>query len=91
MKLPNRAILTTALLGLLTVLLTGCGGPNLISRMNNIWSYGICGTIVVILDILALLEVAGSSRGFGDKVLWALLIVFFPFGGLILYYLFGRS
>ncbi|SHK21981.1 PLD nuclease N-terminal domain-containing protein [Rhodothermus profundi] len=72
-----------------TVVLAGCG-PNLIDLLQNIWTLGFCGTVIVVLDILALIELANSSRGFSSKALWALLIIFFPVGGLILYYFFGR-
>ncbi len=81
------------LLGVFTVLtgalLSGCGGPNLIDRVNSPWGLGLCGTIIVVLDILAILEVAGSKRSFGSKALWVLLIIFFPVGGLLFYYFFG--
>jgi hypothetical protein len=72
-----------------SILLAGCG-PNLFDRMANFWSLSCCGLVIVILDIIALLELAGSNRSTADKVLWALLIIFFPVGGLILYYFFGR-
>ena len=88
-----RSRLTTALplflLGLVPLLLTGCGGPNLIDRVTGPVG-GVCGLIIVILDIVALLNVWQSSRSEGDKILWTLLIVFFPVGGLILYYLFAK-
>jgi hypothetical protein len=32
-----------------------------------------------------------EKRTTGDKILWTLVIVFFPLGGLILYYMFGRE
>lgn len=73
-----------------TVLLAGCG-PNLIERVGNFWALSCCGVIIVVLDILALLELAGSTRSTGDKVLWALLIVFFPVLGCVLYYFIGRK
>ncbi len=77
---------------LFALFLTGCNGPNLIDRFANFWSGGICGAIIVILDIIALIEVYGSeNRTTGDKVLWTIVIVFFPIGGLILYYVFGRE
>ena len=72
------------------MLLTGCGGPNLIDYLNNFWSLGCIGTIVVILDIIALVEVFGSPRSTGDKVLWGVFIIFAPLLGCIVYYLFGR-
>ncbi|GIV59518.1 PLD nuclease N-terminal domain-containing protein [Rhodocaloribacter litoris] len=91
MHTKTPVFLPALLLGLSTVLLAGCGGPNLLERINNPWGYGLCSLIILVLDIIALLEVAGSDRSFGDKVLWGLLIFFFPVGGLILYYLFGRK
>ena len=84
--------LGAALAVVFTLLLTGCGGPNLVDRFGNFWSYGICSAIIVVLDIIALIEVFGSEkRTTGDKILWTLVIVFFPLGGLILYYMFGRE
>lgn len=72
------------------VVLAGCG-PNLFERVGNFWTLGCCGGLIVILDIIALVELAGSARSTGNKVLWALLIIFFPILGCILYYFFGRS
>lgn len=85
---PSR-LLAAALFGLTTLLLAGCG-PNLFERIDNFWTYGCCGTLVIILDIIALLELAGSSRSLGNKVLWALIIIFFPVGGLLLYWFIAR-
>ena len=76
------------LLGLVPLVLTGCG-PNLIDRVTGPVG-GVCGLIIVILDIVALLNLWQSSRSEGDKILWTLLIVFFPVGGLILYYLLAK-
>ena len=81
-----RSALPAVALVLLALVVTGCGGPNLIDRVTGPVG-GICGLIIVILDIVALLNVWQSGRSTGDKVLWTLLIVFFPVGGLILYYL----
>jgi hypothetical protein len=88
----NRALRTVSLTVFagLALFVAGCGGPTLFDQLGRGWSLGICGTLIVILDILALVEIAGASWTFGRKALWALLIVFFPFGGLILYWLFGR-
>ena len=82
--LPALSLVVVALV------LAGCSGPNFLSRLGNFWTWGICSAIIVILDLIALFEIAGSNREFGNKLLWALLIIFFPVGGLILYYLFGR-
>ncbi len=89
---PQRyRFLPTALLGVMTVLLTGCGGTNLADYFRNPWGLGCCGFIILILDIIALVEVFGSNRDTGSKVLWCLLIFFFPILGIIIYYLFGRE
>ncbi len=90
MKTTAHRALTVIFILTTSVFLAGCG-PNLFDRMGNFWSLGCCGIVVVILDVIALLELAGSSRSGGDKILWALLIIFFPVGGLILYYFFGRK
>ncbi len=82
-----QTALPLAALSLLTLLIAGCG-PNLIDRVQGPVG-GICGLIIVILDIIALVNLWQSGRSTGNKVLWTLLIVFFPLGGLILYYLFA--
>lgn len=82
--LPAAAVLT------LSTLLVGCGGPNLFERMQSPWYYGFCSTVIVILDIIALVEIVGSDREFSSKVIWSLLIVFLPVLGLILYWIFER-
>ena len=81
--------LSTAALGMLTLLLAGCG-PNLFERIDRFWTLGCCGTVVVVLDVIALVELAGSTRSLGNKLLWAFIIIFFPVLGCILYYFFGR-
>jgi len=80
-----------ALLGLCsTLFLTGCGDDTVFSLWQNRTGRGICGTIILILDIIAIVEIAGSSRSTMGKVLWILLVLFFPLGGILLYYIFGR-
>ncbi len=85
----RRLLLSTLSFVVLALFVSGCG-PNLFDRVANFWSLSCCGGVIVVLDIIALLELAGSTRSTADKVLWALLIIFFPLGGLILYYFFGR-
>jgi hypothetical protein len=82
-----RSALPVLPLALLALLLTGCAGGNLIELLGRPWAWGPCTLIIVILDIVALVNLWQSGRTTGDKVLWTLLIVFFPVGGLILYYL----
>jgi len=90
----QRRFFTTVPLLLMTLVsffLVGCSGPTLMDRLNYPWGAGFCGILILIFDVIALLEVAGSNRTFGSKVLWALLIFFFPVGGVIFYYFFGRK
>ena len=91
MTTQRYRLLPAALLGMMTVLLTGCGGTNLPDRLGNSWGFGFCGLIILILDIIALVEIFGSNRDTTSKVLWCLLIFFFPILGIIIYYLFGRE
>ena len=91
MSTSLRSRLSQFLLVPLTILLTGCGGPDLIDRLSQP-RWGFCGTLVIILDLVALFDLLGDeTRSVTGKVLWALLIVFFPVGGVILYFLFGRE
>lgn len=90
----NRSSSVLRLFVLLTplaLLLAGCGGPDLIDRLTQPpWS--VWGTIIVVLDLVAIIDLLGDeARGTTSKVLWTLLIVFFPVGGVILYFLLGRD
>lgn len=91
MLTQKRAFLPFLMIAGITLFISGCGGPNLFDYVANFGGNGICWAIVIILDIIALVEVAGSSRSTGDKVVWALLIIFFPFLGCLLYYLVARK
>lgn len=86
----HRSALVVGLLASFSLLLTGCGGPDLIDRISRP-QWGFCGTLIIILDLIAIFDLLGDEhRGTTGKVLWTLLIVFFPVGGVILYFLFGR-
>jgi hypothetical protein len=52
---------------------------------------GLAGLIVLILDVMAIIEIFKSSRDTMSKLLWTLLILCFPLGGVIIYYFFGRG
>ena len=90
MLTQQRAFVPLLLFAGMALFLTGCAGPNLFDSLMNFGRSGICWAIVIILDIIALIEVSGSKRGTGDKVVWALLIIFFPLLGCILYYMFAK-
>lgn len=83
--------LVLAVLLPISIFLTGCGGPDLIERMSRP-QWGLCGTLVIVLDLVAIFDLFGDEvRGTMSKVLWVLLIIFFPVGGVVLYFLFGRG
>lgn len=89
-RAPLPSSLLLALLAPLTLLLSGCGG-DLFDRLSQP-QWGLCGTVIIILDILALLDLLGDEgRSVTSKVVWALLIIFFPVGGVILYFFLGRE
>ena len=52
-------------------------------------SYGLISLIVVVLDIIALVKLLQSGADTGNKILWALLIIFLPILGMVLYFLMG--
>ncbi|CAF1042167.1 unnamed protein product [Rotaria sordida] len=67
---------------------------NLVNADGNIGGYiggGIGGLIIIILDIIAIFDVLGTPRTIIGKLLWILLIIIFPIGGLIIWLLFGRK
>ncbi len=56
------------------------------------YRYGsLAGLIILILDIIAIVEIFKSGKDSMTKLLWTLLILFFPLGGLLIYYFFGRG
>ena len=83
--------LLLAVLTPLAVLLTGCGGPTLFDRLGAA-NWGLWGTVIIVLDLVALVDLLGDGgRETTSIVIWALLIIFFPVGGVILYFIFGRG
>ena len=91
MPVSSRSWFYRVLLVPLAVLLTGCGGPDLIDRISQP-RWGLCGTLIIVLDLVALFDLLGEEgRTTLNKLLWALLIIFFPVVGVILYFLFGRD
>lgn len=89
-SIPAARPFLLALLGPLALLLTGCGGPNLIDRLSTT-NWGLCGTVIIVLDLVALVDLLGDDRSTTSTVIWALLIVFAPLLGVILYFIFGRE
>ncbi len=52
--------------------------------------YGCASLFVLVLDIYAILQVAESRGSTARKVIWILLVIFFPLGGALLWLLFGK-
>ena len=83
--------LLLAVLAPLAVLLTGCSDQNLMDLLST-GNWGLWGTIVIVLDLVALVDLLrDGGRETTSTVIWALLIIFFPVGGVILYFIFGRG
>lgn len=56
------------------------------------YRYGsVIGLVILVLDIIAIMEIFKSGRDAMSKLLWTLLILFFPLGGLLIYYFLGRQ
>lgn len=66
---------------------TGCAPSGPYVRMP----YSLVGIVVLIADIWAIIEIIQSGKSTGNKLLWILLILFFPIVGVILYFLLGRG
>ncbi len=76
----------TVLLPALLLSLSSC------SRYNNNGSLSIAGVIYLILAIYALISLLKQDWSLGKKLIWGIIIWFFPIGGSIIYLLFsGRS
>jgi len=95
MSAVNRSLSSVrpALAALLPVslLLVGCGGPNLIERLS-FGNWGFWGTVVIVLDLVALIDLlSDETRETTSLAIWALLIIFFPVGGVLLYFFIGRD
>lgn len=50
---------------------------------------GFIGLLILALDVWALINIWGSGASGGGKLLWSLLVLFFPVGGLLIWLLFG--
>jgi hypothetical protein len=58
-------------------------------EMNMFELSGIGGIILFVLDLFALISVVGSNASTGKKVLWALLIIFLPLVGFLVWLIAG--
>ncbi|MFN3596878.1 MAG: PLD nuclease N-terminal domain-containing protein [Rubricoccaceae bacterium] len=76
-----------SLLAALTFALTGCGGN--FGTMVNQESIGLFGLIHLGLCVYAFIQIFKSSATTGSKVIWALIVFFFPLVGLIVWFIAG--
>jgi hypothetical protein len=51
----------------------------------------ILGVIHLVLFVIAAIEIVGSNKSIGAKILWLLLIFLLPIVGLIVYFFVGRK
>ena len=52
--------------------------------------YGCASLIVLALDVYSIIQIAESRGSTARKVVWILLVIFFPLGGALLWLLFGK-
>ena len=50
---------------------------------------GIVGLVVLMADIFAIIKIVKSRESTGMKVLWVLLVLFFPLIGLVVWFVAG--
>ena len=83
-RLPSLAFLLSIVS---STLLTACGSGR---RADG--SLTIFGVLYVLFAIFAFLSLIKQDWSVGKKIIWGLIIWFFPFGGSIIYFLFsGRN
>ncbi len=68
--------------------LSGCADGNF-GELIMSGPGGICGLLILVADVYAFIQIAGSRAEGLHKVLWCLLVFFFPVGGLLIWYFFG--
>ncbi len=51
--------------------------------------FGLIGLLVLVADIYAVLKIAQSAASDGKKALWIAIVIVFPIGGVIIWYLLG--
>jgi len=86
-KIPVR-FSALALLPLLSLLATSC----MPSAYNSRGGLGFFGVIYLIMAIYAVISLLKQDWSLGKKLIWGIIIWFFPIGGSIIYLLFsGRS
>ena len=88
-RLALRRWTPLAVLMPLLLVLSGCG-RNLFEQATS-GITGIFSLIVLVIALVALVDLLGDrGRSPVNKIIWAVVIIFMPLVGAILYLLFGR-
>ncbi|MET4074213.1 PLD nuclease N-terminal domain-containing protein [Hymenobacter sp. UYCo722] len=83
-RIPSLALLLSVFA---STLLTACGSGR---RADG--SLTIFGVLYLLFAVFAFISLIKQDWSIGKKIIWGLVIWFFPFGGSIIYFLFsGRS
>ena len=51
---------------------------------------GVLGFVILVLDILVFIEVLRSNRTPASKLIWCVVVFFFPIVGMIVYFFFSN-
>lgn len=54
-------------------------------------NYGLWGTIVLILDVIAILSIIRSGYALVGKLIWTLVVLALPLVGMIAWFVFGEK
>ncbi len=82
----TRRLSPAVLLPLLLLVVSSC------STYNNTGSLSVAGVIYLILAIYAIISLLRQNWSIGKKLIWGVIIWFFPILGSIIYLLFsGRT
>lgn len=59
--------------------------------MFDLQNMGVLGALHLAIFLVCLWDILSSTRPAGAKVLWLVLVLLFPCGGVVLYLLLGRK
>jgi len=64
---------------------------DLITREFGLFVWSSVVLLMIILPVLALISILKNRFKDNDKLIWALVVLFLPFFGSVLYFIMGRS
>jgi hypothetical protein len=62
-----------------------------VNQLKEVSLVTIGAIVILVLDIVALIDIIGGSGSLQHKLLWALIVLFLPVIGMILYFLIGKN